>query len=98
MDAGNRWIFPDLADTGLQPHPGVRSVLLMGSTKPTHAVDVTDHLDAGVASLQAHAAYLAGLGYAFDAAGFIHAMTAAAGPTINAEHAAAFEVLSVRGI
>src|SRR5919106_3255717 len=40
-DAGNRWIFPDLADEGLQPWGGVRYVCFSGAEKPTHGVDVT---------------------------------------------------------
>jgi len=60
-DAGNRWIFPELLDEGLEPWSGVRMVLVSGSPTPTHAVDVTASLDAGVASLRRHARYLAGL-------------------------------------
>ncbi|WP_121704540.1 PIG-L deacetylase family protein [Streptomyces sp. E5N298] len=57
-DAGNRWIFEDL---GLEPWGGVTHVAMANSPQPTHAVDVTDHLDAGIASLEAHSAYLGGL-------------------------------------
>ena len=58
-DAGNRWIFRDL---DLEPWNGVRWMAVSGSATPTHAVDVTDGLDRGVASLEAHRAYLDGLG------------------------------------
>ncbi|MFJ9720038.1 PIG-L deacetylase family protein [Streptomyces sp. NPDC101213] len=57
-DAGNRWIFEDL---GLEPWGGVTYVAMANSPQPTHAVDVTDHLEAGIASLEAHRAYLGGL-------------------------------------
>jgi len=91
-DAGNRWFRNDaLGDAA--PHTGVRSVLLMGSTEPSHAVDVTDHLQTGIASLRAHKAYLAGLGRAFDPAGFLHESTIPAGHAIGATHAVAFEQL-----
>ncbi|SFY20865.1 N-acetylglucosaminyl deacetylase, LmbE family [Streptomyces atratus] len=40
-DAGNRWIFPELAEAGLQPWNGVRWVAVAGSSAPTHAVDAT---------------------------------------------------------
>src|SRR5919106_4175867 len=40
-DAGNRWIFPELADEGLEPWGGVRFVAYVGSDRPTHGVDVT---------------------------------------------------------
>src|SRR5687768_12942544 len=40
-DAGNRWIFPELADEGLEPWGGVRFVCVVGAERPTHGVDVT---------------------------------------------------------
>jgi LmbE family N-acetylglucosaminyl deacetylase len=61
-DAGNRWIFPELAEHGLEPWSGVRYVAVAGSPVATHAVDVTATLDRAVASLEAHKAYLDGLG------------------------------------
>lgn len=65
----------------------------MGSTEPSHAVDVTDHLQTSIASLRAHKAYLAGLGRAFDPAGFLHESTIPAGHAIGATHTVAFEQL-----
>jgi LmbE family N-acetylglucosaminyl deacetylase len=59
-DAGNRWIFPDAE--GLPPHSGVQEALVCGSPLATHAADVTDTVDAAVASLAEHRAYLQGLG------------------------------------
>ncbi len=60
-DAGNRWIFPDLVDEGHEPWK-VAQVLVVMDPEPTHYVDVSDHVDAAVASLSAHQAYLAALG------------------------------------
>ncbi|MEV0054378.1 PIG-L deacetylase family protein [Saccharopolyspora shandongensis] len=60
-DAGNRWIFPELVDHGYEPWAGVRWVAVAGSTRPTHAVDITDTLDRAVASLAAHRTYLEAL-------------------------------------
>ncbi|GAB7192204.1 PIG-L family deacetylase [Kineococcus sp. NUM-3379] len=60
-DAGNRWIFPELVEEGLQPWAGVRYVAVAGSPHPTHAVDVGDTVGAGVASLLEHRTYLAAL-------------------------------------
>lgn len=57
-DAANPWLFEDV---GPACDP-VRFAAFSGSTQPTHAVDVSDHLDAGIASLQAHAVYLEELG------------------------------------
>jgi LmbE family N-acetylglucosaminyl deacetylase len=59
-DAGNRWIFPP--DPGEPPAwDGVRWVAVSASPYPSHAVDVTGHLDRAVASLTAHHTYLRGL-------------------------------------
>ena len=61
-DAANRWVFADLAEAGLDPWSGVEHLAVVASPHATHAVDVTDSFDVGVASLGAHAAYLHGLG------------------------------------
>lgn len=63
QDAGNRWIFPELAeDAGLAPWNGVRWIAIAGSPQPTHAVDISADFERAVASLAAHRAYLAALG------------------------------------
>ncbi|RDI64832.1 PIG-L deacetylase family protein [Nocardia pseudobrasiliensis] len=56
-DAGNEWIFEDLADL---PIWSPRWAAVMGPSA-THAVDVTETIDAAVESLVAHARYLAAL-------------------------------------
>jgi len=92
-DAGNRWIFPELVEDGFDPWDGVRLVGFCGSPVPTHAVDVTGHLDAGVASLRAHAAYLANLGDdSFDADAFLRRGAEQVGPAIGVPHAVSLEV------
>ena len=57
-DAANPWVFQDVGEA-CDP---VEFVAFSGSTHPTHAVDVTDHLEAGIASLRKHAVYLEELG------------------------------------
>jgi len=60
-DAGNRWVFPELLDDGLEPH-SVRWLLVGGDPRPTHGVDVTgEPVERGIASLEAHKQYLAAL-------------------------------------
>lgn len=59
-DAGNRWIFPELGDEGLEPWH-VRYLAVSATTTPTHYVDVSDTFDRAVASLEAHREYLAAL-------------------------------------
>lgn len=60
-DAGNRWVFPELARAGLAPWNGVRWIAVAGG-RATHAVAVEHGLERAIASLEAHAAYLAALG------------------------------------
>jgi LmbE family N-acetylglucosaminyl deacetylase len=97
-DAGNRWIFPELLDEGLEPWGGVRHVYVMGAGETTHAVDVTATVDAGVASLRAHEAYLRGLGRDFDPDAFVRGTTAAAGRAIGVPHAVAFGRIQLQGV
>ncbi|MFI2433380.1 PIG-L deacetylase family protein [Streptomyces sp. NPDC018693] len=60
-DAGNRWIFPELVEQGLQPWSGVRWVAVAGSATPTHAVDATPGLERAVRSLLEHRTYIEAL-------------------------------------
>ncbi|HCA85961.1 MAG TPA: PIG-L domain-containing protein [Streptomyces sp.] len=60
-DAGNRWIFPELLEQGLEPWNGVRWIAVTASPQPTHAADVTEGLDRGVRSLLAHRTYIEAL-------------------------------------
>ena len=60
-DAGNRWVFPELVDEGLQPW-STRWLLAAGAQPATHGVDVTgEAVERGIASLDAHAEYLSGI-------------------------------------
>lgn len=89
--AGNRWIFADQLVDGLEPWGGVREVWAAGSPDATHAVDTTDTFDLGVASLEAHRAYIDGLGWDdWDPAEFLAARQA--GARLGVKYAAAFEV------
>ncbi|MFI0238698.1 PIG-L deacetylase family protein [Streptomyces sp. NPDC016845] len=57
-DAGNRWIFPELTEQGLEPWGGVRWVAVAGSTRPTHAVDARAGLERSIRSLLEHRTYI----------------------------------------
>lgn len=60
-DAGNRWVFPELLEEGLEPW-SARWLLVSGDPAPTHGVDVTgEPLERGIASLECHREYLAGI-------------------------------------
>jgi LmbE family N-acetylglucosaminyl deacetylase len=97
-DAGNRWIFPELLDEGLEPWSGVRHAYVMGASTPTFAVDVTATLPVGVASLQAHRTYLEGLGREFDPAEFLQAMTVGPGRALGVRNAVAFGRVQIQGV
>jgi LmbE family N-acetylglucosaminyl deacetylase len=89
-DADNRWVFPELAEQGLEPWR-VRWFLVAGHTQPTHGVDVTgDALARGVASLEAHAAYLGAIPGHPAPAELIPMVAGFAGPALGVEAAILF--------
>ena len=100
-DAGNRWVFPEqIDDEGLEPH-SVRWLIgsgLVGSGA-THGVDVTgEPLRRGVASLEAHAAYLAALPGHPAPADFIPKFTAMSGKALGVEHAVLFRARDLQAL
>ncbi len=95
-DAGNRWVFHDQIEAGLEPWGGVTQVWAAGSPRSAHGVDITDSFDAGVASLAAHRAYIDGLGWAdFDPGEFLEGVSRPAGSRLGVTHGVAFEVFSL---
>ena len=94
-DAANRWVFSELVEAGYQPWGGVRMVCINASPYPSHAVDVTDSLDQGVRSLEAHRVYIDGLGGDFDARAFLESATADEGRRAGCKHAVTFEVINL---
>jgi len=95
-DAGNRWVFHDQVEAGLQPWGGVAQVWSAGSPRAEHGVDITDFFDAGVASLAAHRAYIEGLGWEdFDPAEFLEGLSRGAGSRMGVAHGVAFEVFNL---
>ncbi len=92
-DAGNRWIFTDQIDGGLEPWGGVRQVWAGSSPDGTHAVEITDSFEAGVASLAAHKAYIDGLGWEnFDPREFLEGFARQTGTQMGVPMATSFEV------
>ncbi len=94
-DAGNRWIFPDLLNEGLEPWGGVKMLLVSGSPNPTHAVDVGDHIYKGVESLEKHDAYLKGLGTDVEPEMFLTMNANAIGIEFGCDYAISFEVYEI---
>ncbi|MCW2781912.1 MAG: family deacetylase [Marmoricola sp.] len=92
-DAGNRWVFPEQLTDELEPWGDVQAVWACASPLSTHAVDTTETFAAGVASLEAHAAYIEGLGWEnFDAGEFLEGISRATGQRAGVAFAAPFEV------
>jgi LmbE family N-acetylglucosaminyl deacetylase len=91
-DAANPWVFPELAERGLEAWDGVRMICVGGSPQATHAVDVTGYLDLGIASLREHAVYLAHVGT--DAEPWLREMAESTGARLGTEHAVSFEVIA----
>ncbi len=95
-DAGNRWVFADQVAGGLAPWAGARRLAVSGSPSATHAVDVGDTLERGIASLRAHRAYLEGLPegtLGTDPARFLREAATATGSRFGGHPAVAFELL-----
>src|SRR5580698_7105387 len=82
-DAANEWVFPDLA----LPAAKVKDAYVVGTGNPSHFVDVTATIDAGIASLREHRAYLEGLGGDFDPDEFLRNMAGYIGMAAGCEYA-----------
>lgn len=94
-DAGNRWIFPDLAEQDVQPWKA-RWVAVAGSPQASHAVDITETLDRAVASLLCHRTYLEALSDTppeQQARDFLHRVAQDAGTRFGGRLATAFELI-----
>lgn len=92
-DAGNRWIFPEQIEGALEPWGGVRAVWASGSPDAKHAVDTTETFDVGVECLEAHRAYIDGLGWEhFDPREFLEGIARPTGGRLGVPMAASFEV------
>jgi len=92
-DAANRWVFRDLLDEGFEPWGGVRYICVNASPYATHAVDVTDFLDKGIASLEAHRAYIDGLGGTFDITEFLTSSASSIGEQAGVKYAVDYELM-----
>ena len=95
-DAGNRWVFRELLDDGLEPHQ-VHTLLVSGVPDAAFGVDVTDSFDAGVASLEAHSEYLRGLGdqAMSDPREFLESFARQAGSGLGCRYAVTFDVINI---
>lgn len=89
-DAGNRWVFPELLEEGLEPW-SPRWLLVAGDPAPSHGVDVTgEPLARGIASLEAHGEYLAGIPGHPPPRAMLTGVTALHGQRMGVAHAVLF--------
>lgn len=95
-DAANRWVFRDLLDEGLPPWPA-KQIFVSGSPVAEHGVDVTDFFATGIASLEAHAEYLRGLGPGpmSEPREFLESFARQTGTRLGTKFAVGFEVIAV---
>jgi LmbE family N-acetylglucosaminyl deacetylase len=85
-DAANEWVFPEAGARCT----GLRDAYVASVGNPTHYVDVTATIEAGIASLREHRAYLDGLGRDFDPDEFLRNMAGYVGLGAGCEYAIAF--------
>src|SRR5690242_1395801 len=82
-DAANEWVFPE---SGSPVHT-IKDAYVAATGNPTHFVDVTNTIDAGIASLREHQAYIDGLGTDFDPDEFLRNMAGYIGLAAGVEYA-----------
>ncbi len=85
-DAANEWVFPEAGP----PCTSIRDAYVAATGNPTHFADVTGTIDAGIASLREHQAYIDGLGGDFDPDEFLRKMAGFIGLAAGCEYAAGF--------
>jgi LmbE family N-acetylglucosaminyl deacetylase len=85
-DAANGWVFPEAGP----PCTDIRDAYVAGDGSPTHFVDVTATIEASIASLREHQAYIDGLGRDFDPDEFLRNMAGYVGLGADCEYAVAF--------
>jgi len=85
-DAANEWVFA-MAGPACKT---IRDAYVAGTGNPTHFADVTDTIEAGVASLREHRFYIEGLGGDFDPDEFLRKMAGYVGLGAGCEYAVGF--------
>lgn len=97
-DADNTWVFPELAEQEGLAKWGATWLLVTGSDRPTHGVEVAEaDVAAAVASLDAHKAYLADLPDHPAPAEFIPEMLAGQGQALGVDFGVLFRAHRLRG-
>jgi len=89
-DAANEWVFPEAGGAW----GGIRAVYISGTEAPTHYVDVTGTIEAGITSLREHHAYIDGLGTDFDPDDFLRNIAGYGGMAAGCEFAVLFRAFN----
>ena len=96
-DADNTWVFPELAaEEGLAKW-GTSWLLVSGDGRPTHGVDISGQpLERGIASLEAHGAYLGDIPGHPAPRDLISGFTSAQGKALGVPNAVLFRTYKLR--
>ncbi len=98
-DADNRWVFRELAEQEGLDKWRTRALLVAGEERPTHAVAVDQEaVDAAVASLRSHEAYLRHVTGHPDPGEFIPQILREGGAAAGSEYAVTFRVYDLGGL
>ncbi|MDN5725980.1 MAG: PIG-L family deacetylase [Propionibacteriales bacterium] len=98
-DADNTWVFRELAEQEGLAKWHTTALLVAGHDEPTHAVEVDQRaVDASVASLRSHQAYLAHVTGHPHPGEFIPELLRTGGEALGVEYAVTFRVHDLGGI
>jgi len=96
-DADNTWVFPELAASEGLPKWGTTWLLVSGDSRPTHGVDIAgEPLERGIASLEAHAAYLGDIPGHPAPRDLINGFTSQSGKALGVANAVLFRAYKLR--
>ncbi|GGK10372.1 GlcNAc-PI de-N-acetylase [Streptomyces camponoticapitis] len=85
-DAANEWVFPEAGPKVT----GLKDAYVAATGDPTHFADVSETINAGVASLREHQAYIDGLDNDFEPDDFLRNMTGYVGLGAGCDYAVGF--------
>jgi LmbE family N-acetylglucosaminyl deacetylase len=98
-DADNRWVFRDLAEQEGLPKWRTKALLVAGDEAPTHGLAVDQAaVDASVASLRCHDAYLKHVTGHPDPGEFIPEILRGGGTAMGTDYAVTFRVHDMGGL
>ena len=95
-DAGNRWVFPELLDEGLEPWPGVRFAAVNASPRHRRTSSTSPRtMDRGSPRCASTARTSRGWPTTTDPDAFLRGNAASAGATVRRGYAVEFELVDL---